>query len=251
MKKQSYILLILLLSLSGCEHFGRASLQDVDEIKPGILAGYLNVEDLPDVLALIPSPPKENSLVLKLDQSIAEKNLSMSGDRKAQAAKDADLMFPEATEAFNIIPGITITKETTPNVYRVLRRSLTDAGLSTYAAKNLYQRKRPFMINGENTCTPQDEDLLRKDGSYPSGHAAVGWAWALILTEIYPDKTDAILERGQQFGLSRSVCNVHWYSDIAAGWMMGTATVARLHANDLFQNDLTQAKKEVAAGLVL
>ncbi len=40
------------------------------------------------------------------------------------------------------------------------------------------------MENNAPVCTPEDEEKLRKDGSYPSGHTALGWAWALILTEI-------------------------------------------------------------------
>ena len=38
-----------------------------------------------------------------------------------------------------------------------------------------------------------------------------------------------------KFGVSRYVCNVHWHSDVVAGRMMGSAAIARLHANDVFQ----------------
>jgi acid phosphatase (class A) len=129
----------------------------------------------------------------------------------------------------------------------LLRRTLTDAGLSTYTAKNTYQRERPFMVNSEPTCTPDEEEQLRKDGSYPSGHTALGWAWALILTEIAPDRADAVLARGRAFGESRVVCNVHWYSDVLAGRFMGAATVARLHADPAFRKELEAAKIEYAA----
>ena len=75
----------------------------------------------------------------------------------------------------------------------LLRRTLADAGLSTYTAKNNYQRKRAFMVNEKPICTPEEAEGLRKDGSYPSGHTAIGWAWALILSEIAPERADAIL----------------------------------------------------------
>jgi acid phosphatase (class A) len=45
----------------------------------------------------------------------------------------------------------------------------------------------------------------------------VGWAWALILAEISPEQSDAILARGAAYGASRNVCNVHWRSDVNAG----------------------------------
>jgi acid phosphatase (class A) len=169
----------------------------------------------------------------------------VDGPRKEQAAKDAVLNFPDATDAFNIVLDIKISEETTPNLYIILRRALTDAALSTYTAKNHYRRNRPFMVNGSPTCTPESEEQLSKDGSYPSGHTAIGWAWALILAEIFPENTNVILERGKEFGISRNVCNVHWHSDVTAGRMMGAATVARLHADDGFLADLHAAKKEI------
>jgi hypothetical protein len=65
----------------------------------------------------------------------------------------------------------------------LLRRTLTDAGLATYKAKDTYQRTRPFVVFKVPRCTRADDALLAKDGSYPSGHTAIGWAWALVLTE--------------------------------------------------------------------
>jgi hypothetical protein len=129
----------------------------------------------------------------------------------------------------------------------LLRRTLADAGLSTYTAKNQYQRTRPFMVNGGPICTPGEEEGLRKDGCYPSGHTAIGWAWALILTEIAPDRADAILARGRAFGESRVVCNVHWHSDVVEGRFMGAAAVARLHADTAFRAELKDAKAELTA----
>ena len=78
----------------------------------------------------------------------------------------------------------------------LLRRTLTDTGRTTQAAKKHYNRARPFVWNKEPICTPKDQPHLAKDGSYPSGHTTVGWAWALILAEIAPDRADAILARG-------------------------------------------------------
>lgn len=84
-----------------------------------------------------------------------------------------------------------------------------------------------------------------KNGSYPSGHTAIGWAWALILSEIAPEQTDALLERGRTFGESRMVCNVHWYSDIIQGYFMGADTVKRLRENTVFLTDFEAAKAEL------
>jgi acid phosphatase (class A) len=243
------LVLALMAIISGCAGLdGQSKPAAVPEIHPGILAGYLEPETLPDSLALIPPPPAEGSAALSLDEEVSRRSLALRGTpRWDLAAKDAELMFPEAAGTFSCALGIPITESDTPHIYMLLRRTLADAGLSTYTAKNHYQRQRPFMVNNAPICTPAEEAQLRKDGSYPSGHTAIGWAWALILTEIAPDRADAILARGRAFGESRVVCNVHWHSDVVQGRFMGAAAVARLHADPAFQAELEAAISELAA----
>jgi len=247
MKKLS-ILCILFLFVQGCANQKQVtSLSlDIPEVHKGILQGYLSEDELPNSLKLVPSPPEEGSAAYALDLDVAGKYVSSTDEvRKKQATADAHLGFPEAAEAFNIILDTKISEKTTPNLYMIMRRTLADAGLSTYAAKDYYKRERPFMMNNAPICTPEDEEGLRSDGSYPSGHTAIGWAWALILTEVFPDQTDLILNRGKEFGISRNVCNVHWHSDVVSGRMMGAAAVASLHANEQFLIDLAAAKEEI------
>lgn len=252
MKHRKGIISIVLLcmafmvSCAGLEKQSKPA--PVPEIRPGILQGYLPVEMLPNSLKLIPPPPAENSTSLALDKDVSRQSLTLRGtDRWKLAAKDADLMFPQAAETFSCALNIPITEEDTPHIYMLLRRTLADAGLSTYTAKNQYKRARPFVVNKEPTCTPDEEEHLMEDGSYPSGHTAIGWAWALILTEIAPNQTDAILARGWAFGQSRMICNVHWQSDIVMGRIMGAAAVARLHSDPTFRASMEAAKAEYAA----
>jgi acid phosphatase (class A) len=220
----------------------------VPEVRPGLLMGYLPKEALPNSLALLPPPPPPGSAASALDEDVARKSMALRGTpRWAQAAVDADLSFPNAAGIFTCAVNAPITEERTPRLYLLLRRTLTDAGLSTYGAKDRYQRTRPFMANKEAICTPAEQAELEKDGSYPSGHTAVGWAWALILSEIAPEQTDAILARGAAYGESRNVCNVHWYSDVVQGRFIGAGVVARLHAEHTFRTDLEAAKSELDA----
>ena len=250
-EKRFKVLLIVagLAMIAGCAGFQpQGSPAAVPEVRPGFLAGYLPPEALPNSLALLPPPPAEGSAAQALDDEVSRAGLALRGTpRWALATEDAGLMFPEAAGTFSCALGIPVSEQETPRLYMLLRRTLADAGLSTYAAKNKYQRIRPFVVNREPTCTPEEEEHLMKDGSYPSGHTALGWAWALVLTEIAPDRADAILARGRAFGESRAICNVHWHSDVVAGRFMGAATVARLHADPAFREELDAARAEYAA----
>ena len=218
----------------------------IPEIRSGILKGYLDLKSLPNSLKLIRKAPDPGSAAQKYDDAVSKQYLTLRGTPRWQLAKeDADLTFPNAAKTFSCALGVPIDKTHTPHLYLLLRRTLADAGLSTYSAKNHYQRIRPFMLNHQPICTPKEEKILREDGSYPSGHTAIGWAWALILAEIAPERADAILARGRAYGESRIVCNVHWLSDVEEGRFMGASAVARLHANPQFKMDLEVAKKEV------
>jgi len=222
----------------------------VPEILPGILAGYLGREELPNSLVLVPPAPTPGSAAYALDEEVSRQDLALMGSPRWDLAKlDADLTFPGAAGTFSCAIGVPISEAETPHLYMLLRRSLTDAGLSTSAAKAQYKRSRPFVENQQSTCTPDQEARLTKDGSYPSGHATAGWAWALILTEIAPARADAVLTRGRAYGESRLICNAHWQSDVAEGRLMGASTVARLHADAAFRDDLEAAKTEYAVAL--
>ncbi|MEP9359649.1 phosphatase PAP2 family protein [Sphingomonas sp. KR3-1] len=207
--------------------------------------GYLARSDYPDSLALLPPPPEAGSPAFARDEAVSAAMTRPPGSpRWTQAARDADLDFAHLAQTFACAAGFAPDPTATPVLFKLLGKSAVDIGLSTYKAKTHYQRTRPFMAHGNATCFPKDEAALRSDGSYPSGHSAIGWGWALIFTEIAPHHADAILARGRDFGESRLVCNAHWESDVEAGRVVAAAAVARLHADPGFRADLLKAKAE-------
>lgn len=209
---------------------------------------FLPRGQLPDSLALLPPPPARGSSAFARDEAARRDARRLRGTaRWTLAASDADLGFPHAPTAFSCAAGVAISKEATPRTIGLLGKSFIDVGLSTYKAKDRYKRTRPFVMHPAGTCFPKDEPALRTDGSYPSGHSAVGWGWALILAELVPERADAILQRGRDFGQSRIVCGVHWQSDVDAGRVIASATVARLHADAKFREEMEAARQELAA----
>jgi acid phosphatase (class A) len=215
---------------------------------PDKAVGYLPAAAVPDSLQLLPPPPAEGSPGEALDLAVNREALALRGSaRWQQAARDADLSFPNGAGQFACALGVAIDAQHTPHLYTLLERSRIDASAATKAAKRQYRRARPFLRNQQAVCTPGDLDDLRQSGSYPSGHSAIGWAWALILSESAPERADALIARGRNYGESRLVCNVHWQSDVLAGRFMGAATVARLHDDPGFRADLEGARQEIAA----
>jgi acid phosphatase (class A) len=243
---------LLLAALAGCSTVkpvvAPTSAAEVGELRPGFVKGYLAPEQLPDSLALLPAPPAPGTAAQAADDAAFHELTKFQGTpRGALAVADADLSSPHAEQTFSCALGVAISEQAMPNLDMLLRRSLTDAGLATYKAKNFYKRTRPFVMFKTASCTPDQDAMLMNDGSYPSGHTSIGWAWALVLAELAPDRADALLQRGRAFGQSRGVCGVHWKSDIDAGRLAASATVARLHAEPVFLAQLAAARKEVEA----
>lgn len=170
-----------------------------------------------------------------------------AGDRGRRAVLDADLSDGWIDRDFSEAFGYRLTPDNAPAICSLIQNMKEDAGdLSTRTAKIHYKRPRPFMVFNEPSATPGDEEGLRQNGSYPSGHTAIGWAVALVLSEINPEAQDAIMKRGYDFGQSRVICGAHFQSDVDAGRLLGAAVVARLHADKNFQKKLAKAKKEFA-----
>ncbi|MBE8725506.1 acid phosphatase [Flavobacterium hungaricum] len=227
------------------------TVEQLRAVIPDLLHGYLTEEEMPNSLVLLSPPPEIASPAYEIDLEHAKRAVESENEiRFIKAASDADLSFPAAAKCFGTVLEIEINEHKTPKLYVFMRRVMTDAGLSTYAAKNHYNRVRPFVVNNKKTCTPDQEEVLKKVGSFPSGHAAVGMAWALILIEIFPKHREVILKRGHDFGESRIICNAHWHSDVEMGRIMGKATVETLFANPAFLADLKEVKKELL-GIVL
>jgi len=250
--KRLMIILLGILLIDGCATVHKAERplkpEPVPELRPGLMKGYLDQKDLPDSLALIPAVPESDSAEFALDQAVNQSHLKLRGTvRWNLAIEDANLHFPEAAGTFSCSINAPITEAETPYLYQLLRRVIMDAGWTTFKAKDEYDRDRPFGQNKEPICTPKDKLKLKLSGSYPSGHTAIGWAWALILSELAPDRLEKIKARGRAFGESRGVCNVHWQSDIKEGRTVGAAVVAKLHQDTGFLYDLAAAKEEMAA----
>jgi acid phosphatase (class A) len=230
----------------------RSKLGAVPEFHPelglGALEGYLGPEVLPNSLTLIPPPPAPASAAFAHDEEVARNTFALRNTpRFALAAADFELKLPIFINDFSCALNAEITKENAPYLYTLLSRSFSDLAFSTYAAKNYYKRKRPFQINNEPIAVPEMQSALEKDPSYPSGHSALGWGFALILSELAPDRSDELLARGRAYTESRMVANHHWYSDVVWGRFMGAATVAKLHSDPTFRADLDAARTELAA----
>ena len=206
----------------------------------------LTPQQMPNPVRFLPPPPDKASDAFAYDQSQYRwgKEQRLDSARLSIAVRDADWSIECICREFSEPFGMTISKEATPAIFRLLYVALISADMVGKLPKDFYKRTRPYVYYGEPTIYPQDEEELRNNGSYPSGHTIEGWSAAQILTELNPDRADTILARGYMYGESRVIAGYHWQSDVDAGRLAASAAIARLHADRRFMRLLRKAHRE-------
>jgi acid phosphatase (class A) len=209
------------------------------------LGGYLGEQRLPDHRLFLPPPPAPGSPLATADAAIFEETRKLENGPRWQLAQSDDRISLKGLLAdFGCSTGLDLSTVDAPAITRVLARSSADLFPLIGAAKDAYKRPRPFLEHEGPICVMPSEDLAAS-GSYPSGHSATGWLYALLLAEIDPANAAAIVQRGRAFGESRVVCGVHYYSDIEGGRMTASALVAALHGAPEFETDVASARAEM------
>ncbi|PZR35262.1 phosphatase PAP2 family protein [Caulobacter segnis] len=210
-------------------------------------AGYLVGNGGIDATAIIGPPPEPGSPRATAERrQFQETRKLVNTPAWTQAIADADLSGKNGLKSFSCAAGVTLSTEATPTLAHMLLRITDDAARIYQPAKRVYQRPRPPVGNQAPICVPR-ESWIGTDGSYPSGHGLIGWAWASVIAELVPEKASPVLARGKAFGDSRIICGVHFQSDVEAGRYLGSALVTRLHDDPAFMADLAKARAEVAA----
>jgi acid phosphatase (class A) len=195
----------------------------------------------------LPPPPKDGSPALTYDKAAYQEGYAMKGTpRWQQATQDANLHVDNMAKIFSPVLGVTISASKTPATWSMLQNLLIMGGdYAPDAAKKFYMRTRPFVVFHHHTCQPADEAVLRKNGSYPSGHTSYGTLLALVLSEAKPERAKELAKRGYEFGQSRVICGAHWQSDVNAGRYVGAMEYARLQTVPAFIEQAKQVKAEL------
>jgi acid phosphatase (class A) len=209
---------------------------------------FLTEDEIPTGAKFLPLPPKPGEASFYNDWMRYEWGKTMRDtERGKQAREDAVHTLEYFAKIYAEPLGITISKENTPEIYKLLDRLLATTRLCNQKSRSRLMRVRPFVKFNEPTPVPEDEERLKTNSSYPSGHTTMGWAIALVLSEINPARQDEILKRGFEYGESRVIVGFHFQSDVDAARVITSALVNRLHANNEFVNQMQKAKEEFLA----
>lgn len=110
---------------------------------------YLEESEVANSLELLPPPPEAGSILFLYDKARYDwGKLQRDTPRGEQAVSDARVNGDGVPFAFSEAFGIEITRDKTPELYRLIINMREDAGdLATRHAKEYYMRVRPFSFS--------------------------------------------------------------------------------------------------------
>jgi acid phosphatase (class A) len=240
-------ILIMVAALVAAPAFGQQLERTPPPTGESRLGGYLAAHPV-DYRAILAPPPPVDSIEDNADRHVVEDWQKAPEARRESAALDGSFVYPRFDDAF----GRPVDRGTSPTLIRMLNRSLQDVGATIFAAKDHFHRPRPYQriqlrrMCG-NTTPPQPEARPTSGSSYPSGHSAYGWAVAMILARMAPERSEALMARAENYAQSRVICGMHFPSDVSAGQAIAAAVISHLDALPEFQEDLARARAELAA----
>ena len=211
-----------------------------------VVNAYFTQGEMPDMMVFLPGPPDSTSVAFMNDVARYYWGKEMRNDpeRAAQATRDAVYGLATILTEFEEAFGMKVTKDDTPEIYKVLLEGTATCDSICTRPKREYMRRRPFMVFNEPTLYPEDEPALRLNGSFPSGHTLLGWSSALLMMEINPDRATEIMARGYRYGENRLVVGAHWQSDTDAARLAASVAYARLHTSERFLEQMRKAREE-------
>lgn len=210
-------------------------------------SGYLTGREV-DFSTVLGPPPAADSRWDRADQALVLEYQKVDAARFESAKLDERQLLSRFEKAF----GRAIDAKTSPVLVGLLNRALLDVDATAAVAKDHFHRPRPYQrMRLQHVCdrgdAPEPEEHPMHGASYPSGHSVHGWTVAMILARVAPDRTQALMDRAEEYEESRLICGMHFPTDIEAGQVVAAAVVSRLDTSRDFQADLAKARKEHAS----
>jgi acid phosphatase (class A) len=165
-------------------------------------------------------PPKPHTTAAELDLAIL---LWLQKHRTPDQIAKSWLLLDRNIVQFDRALGIDMTKST-PAMVRGITSFLTLVDGAKDSIKDRVQRPRPFVSHPEiHVCLPPESGW-----SFPSGHSAFFRSAAVLLADLVPERRERLLGVGLLGGTSRTVCGLHYPSDVEAGQRLGEAAALQI-----------------------
>jgi acid phosphatase (class A) len=165
-------------------------------------------------------PPKPKTAAADQDLAIL---VWLQKHRTPDQIAKSWLLLDRNIVQFDRALGIDMTKST-PAVVRGITSFLTLVDGAKDSIKDRVRRPRPYVNHPQiQVCLPPESGW-----SFPSGHSAFFRSAAVLLADLVPERRERLLAVGLLGGTSRTVCGLHYPSDVEAGQRLGEAAALQI-----------------------
>ena len=207
---------------------------------------YFTMDEMPDLVKCLPAPPAPGTPEFRYDSLRYFWGREQRKDpvRAAIADRDAGWQIDTVIAVFSEPFGMKLSPDGTPEIWHLLYSGIKTMEQIRVRPKAYFHRQRPFEYFNDHVLTLWEEEALRGEGSYPSGHTIRGWAMALMLAEINPDAAEALFAKGWEYGESRVIVGAHWQSDVDASRAAASIAYAKAQTSKAFRRQVARARAE-------
>lgn len=210
-------------------------------------ASYLDHGAIQTLADAVPPAPAAGSPQDLADIAASDRLRALENtDRWMLATRHAELRPSLALGHFDCALGFRISSEDSPRLTAILERVLHDANEAAELAKARAHRPRPVGADPERPACQVVSAAGRASPSYPSGSATVGSAYGALIAALVPDHAADATRIGHEIGVSRTVCAMHYPSDVAEGEKLGLAAFQQIAATPAYEADAVVAREEIA-----
>jgi acid phosphatase (class A) len=199
-----------------------------------------------DFATMVPPPPAEDSPAGKRDvQTIIDLQKNMTPERMAAIQAD---VTQNVFQVEGAVLGPKFTKENLPMTDAFFAKVVKDAGIGVGPLKQKYKKQRPFQYS-KDIHTPDNIAMASRGPTFPSGHSTTGAISAILLSQMVPEKREALYARGWEYGVNRVTSGAAYPSDWEAAHIIAELAVNQMMKNPDFRADFEAVKAEVRKGL--
>ncbi len=182
-----------------------------------------------DLTTLLPPPPSPGSPEARADIQTVTAAIAVRSPAQLLEAREAS-----ARSVFFFAPSVGpgFTSDRLPLTAGFFDRIGADVARLVASAKRYWERPRP-------------DGAGKKQGSYPSGHAAFASSSAIVLSQLLPEHRYAIFSQARIFAANRILMGLHYPTDIASGWTAGTLAAYVMMQDPAFRRDFARVQTEL------
>lgn len=106
------------------------------------------------------------------------------------------------------------------------------------AVKAVYDEPRPFQV--DERVKPVGD--ARPVAAYPSGHSIRATVYGRLLSDIFPEHEQSLMDLSNQVGFGRVIAGVHYPVDVTAGQKLGHAYADAIAAQPAFETAVARIR---------